>query len=453
MDAGDLKPKDVMPLLASPDAGLRKTAAWIASHHLDWGGALAGFFHERLTAKELDDADRAELEKQLAQFAGDAAIQDLMANLLAEAATATPVRQALLHAMAGANLKAAPTAWTAHVRTSLASADEGVVRSAVATARVLAQTKTAAPDFSPALTRIAADDTRPTDLRLEALAALPGGLKFVEPGLLGFLCANLDPEKPVAMRSSASSVLAKAKLSEAQLLTLADTLKMTGPLEISKVLAAFERATSEAVGLKLMTALQESKGLSGVNPGALKLLVAKYPSSVQEQGNRLLALLNVDEAKQKAHLDELLATLPKGDIRGGQVVFNSAKAACTSCHKMGYVGGNVGPDLTSISQARTERDLLEAIVYPSASFVRSYEPVIVLTKTDEEFSGVLRRDAADEILLATGPNTEVRVARSDIAEMRPGRVSVMPAGLDEQLSRQELADLVAFLKGTKWGPN
>jgi putative heme-binding domain-containing protein len=202
-----------------------------------------------------------------------------------------------------------------------------------------------------------------------------------------------------------------------------------------------------------MTALQESKGLSGVNPGALKMLVAKYPSSVQEQGNKLLALLNVDEAKQKAHLDELLVTLPKGDIRGGQVVFNSAKAACTSCHKMGYVGGNVGPDLTSISQARTERDLLEAIVYPSASFVRSYEPVIVLTKTDEEFSGVLRRDAADEILLATGPNTEVRVARSDIAEMRPGRVSVMPAGLDEQLSKQELADLVAFLKGTKWGPN
>ncbi len=66
---------------------------------------------------------------------------------------------------------------------------------------------------------------------------------------------------------------------------------------------------------------------------------------------------------------------------------------------------------------------------------------------------MLRKDAADEIILATGPNTEVRVARADITEMRPGRVSVMPAGLDEQLSRQELSDLVAFFKGTKWGPN
>jgi hypothetical protein len=53
--------------------------------------------------------------------------------------------------------------------------------------------------------------------------------------------------------------------------------------------------------------------------------------------------------------------------------------------------------------------------------------------------------------LATGPGTEVRIARADIAEMRPSSVSVMPGGLDEQLSRQELADLVAFLKGTKWG--
>lgn len=453
MDNGGLKSEQVTPFLTSPDSELRKAAAWVASHHPDWGGALAGFFRERLTAKNLNDADRAELEKQLAQFAGDGAIQKLMADVLAEPATATATRQVLLHAMAGANPKAAPAAWIRPVGASLESNDETLLRSAVATARVLAQAKTAAPDFSAALLKISAIETRSTDLRLEALAALPGGVKSVEPGLLSFLCANLEPAKSVPTRSAASSVLAKAKLSEAQLLTLADTIKTTGPLEVSKLLTAFEHTTNEAVGLKLITALKESKGLSGVNPGSLKTLVAKYPPSVQEKGTELLTMLDVDEAKQKAHLDDLLATLPKGDIRGGQAVFNSPKAACTSCHKMGYVGGTVGPDLTSISQARTERDLLEAIVYPSASFVRSYEPVIVKMKDDEEYSGVLRKDAPDEVVLATGPNTEARVSRSDIAEMRPGRVSVMPGGLDEQLSKQELADLVAFLKGTKWGPN
>jgi putative heme-binding domain-containing protein len=116
------------------------------------------------------------------------------------------------------------------------------------------------------------------------------------------------------------------------------------------------------------------------------------------------------------------------------------------------MGGHVGPDLTSIGQVRTERDLLESIVYPSASFVRSYEPLIVHTRSDEEYSGVIKKDGEEEIELTTGPNAEVRIARSDITEMRPGTVSVMPAGLDQQLTPQELADLLAFLKATKWGP-
>jgi len=57
------------------------------------------------------------------------------------------------------------------------------------------------------------------------------------------------------------------------------------------------------------------------------------------------------------------------------------------------------------------------------------------------------------VVIGTGPETEVRIARGEITEMRPGTVSVMPQGLDEQLSRQELADLVTFLKNTKWGVN
>jgi putative heme-binding domain-containing protein len=118
---------------------------------------------------------------------------------------------------------------------------------------------------------------------------------------------------------------------------------------------------------------------------------------------------------------------------------------------VGYRGGHLGPDLTSVGTIRTERDLLESIVYPSASFVRSYEPIFVLTKDGDDYTGVLRKDAAEELILATGPETEVHLRRSDIAEMRPGTVSLMPQGLETTFTKQELADLVAFLKNTKWG--
>jgi putative heme-binding domain-containing protein len=223
-------------------------------------------------------------------------------------------------------------------------------------------------------------------------------------------------------------------------------------LELPKLIAAFEHSTNEAVGLKLLTALKESKSRSAIRPDLIKPLLIKYPISVQEQGNELLSSLNVDAAKQSAHLEELLPTLKEGDIRRGQVLFNSPKAACSSCHSMGYLGGKVGPDLTKIGEVRTERDLLESIVYPNASFVRSYEPFVVTKKDDEEVSGILRKDAPDEVVLVTGPETEVHIARTDVTAMRPGTVSIMPAGLEEQLTRQELADLVAFLKATKWGP-
>ena len=96
----------------------------------------------------------------------------------------------------------------------------------------------------------------------------------------------------------------------------------------------------------------------------------------------------------------MLPTLNDGDIVRGQKVFNGSKAACLTCHAIGYLGGKVGPDLTSIGKIRTDRDLLESIVYPSLSFVRSFEPMTVATKDGRTLSGVLKKDAPDEVVLS-----------------------------------------------------
>ncbi|HTL54753.1 MAG TPA: PVC-type heme-binding CxxCH protein [Candidatus Limnocylindrales bacterium] len=451
MDGGNLKPETVAPLLGSPDAQLRSTAAWIAGHHPEWGATLAEFFQQRLAASDLTAADTEELKNQLAEFATSQPIQELVAARLRDANTSPATRKLLLQSIASTSLKNPPEAWVQTVSLSLVAQDESVLEPAVAAARVLSQSKTNLSSFSVALLGMGQTEAHPPALRLRALAALPTGLSSVTPELLHFLCANVDPEKPVSLRADAVTVLAKAKLTDEQLISLCDALKAAGPLEMTRLLGAFETSTNEKVGMKLLGALKESKGLSSLRPDLLQTLLAKYPDSVQQQGKELLALLQVDSEKQRAHLEELLGSLQKGDIRRGQAIFNSEKAACSSCHAMGYLGGHVGPDLTSIGQVRTERDLLESIVYPSASFVRSYEPYIVRTKSDEDYNGVLRKDAPDEVVLATGPTTEARIARSDIADMRPSTVSVMPAGMEQQLSKQELADLVAFLKATKWG--
>jgi putative membrane-bound dehydrogenase-like protein len=451
MDGGGLQPAEVTPLLGSSDGRLRQAASWIVSRHPEWGGALAAYFRNRIAATNLTTLDREELQRQLGQFSRNGEIQELLSATVRGPTSGRAALLIALNAMARAGLKDVPPAWLASVAATLRTDDSSLLRQTVSTARSFSVPKGGHAELPAALLSVARETNTAPEVRLEALATAVSSLPTLDPELFTFVNANLDPAKPVNTRNAAASVLAKAKLTPEQLATLVDLLGKVGPLEMPRLLTAFEKSKDEALGLKLVASLKQVKP-SGLRADLVKTLLTNFPSTVQQQGEELLNTLNADAAKQKARLEDLLAHTNGGDVRRGQVIFNSAKAACSACHAIGYLGGKVGPDLTSIGQVRTERDLLEAIVFPSASFVRSYEPMVIVTTSGEDQSGVLRKDAPDEVVLATGPTTEVRIARSEIAEMRPGAVSVMPQGLDEQLSREELADLVAFLKNTKWGP-
>ncbi len=450
MEGGRLSPGIVTPLLVSGDADLKQTASWIVGRHPEWGRALAGFFRNRLTA-DLSTEERRDLERQLAALARGSEIQALLAEA-SRGAGPREQRETALRAMALASLKEMPESWATGVAAALNTEDGDLVRQAVSTARALPSPGQHSRTGLRAALLAVLDNTRfPTETRLAAAAAIPDGLNRVEPQMFDFLASNIDSSLPVTHRSHAASVLAKAKLAPGQLLTLAGLLKNAGPLELSTLLACFKDASDEELGLKLVAVLQQSRGLMSLRQDVLEPAIAKFPDSVRKKGAEILASLDVDTAAQKARLDGLLARLQVGDIRRGQAVFNSTKAACSSCHTIGYLGGNIGPDLTRIGEIRNERDLLESIVYPSASFVRSYEPLVVVTKSGDVYNGVVRKDGSEEILLATGPKTEARLQRSEIKEMRPGTVSVMPGGVENELSGQELADLLAFLKRTRWG--
>jgi putative heme-binding domain-containing protein len=109
----------------------------------------------------------------------------------------------------------------------------------------------------------------------------------------------------------------------------------------------------------------------------------------------------------------------------------------------------VGPDLSHIGAIRTPRDLLEAIVRPSASFVRSYEPSVVVTTDGRSFQGVVREEPGGLVAVQTSATSLERLPRETVESIEPGRVSLMPQGYDRLLTPQELADLVAFLHRAK----
>jgi putative heme-binding domain-containing protein len=432
---------------------MKETAWWFASRLPAWGGALAGILRDRLAAKDVSAAEQEELARQLARFARATPTQQLLADLLHDASASREAQRIVLRAMAQTGLRQVPDAWVAGVIRVLTSDDAECVREAVATARALniarEREKAKADKLAAALLQLADDDKAAVPVRLAALAAVPGGLTSVKPPLFTLLLGHLDREQPVAVRALAVDVLSRARLNAAQLLALTEVLKTVGPMEVDRLLDPFASSTDDGVGEHLIAALKEAPARSSLRVESIKARLTKYSPQVQKLAEELYAVLNADFVKQKAKLEELLPSLNNGDIRRGQAVFNGTKAACATCHAIGYKGGKVGPDLTRIGSIRSEQDLLEAIVFPSASLVRSYEPVLVTTKSGKVHNGLIKKDVPDELILTTGADQEVRIARNDIDEMVPSKTSLMPAGLDQQLTVQELADLVAFMRACK----
>lgn len=480
---GKLEPQQLGKMLGVNDRELRETAVFVLSRHPEWGAELAGILRSYLDGGlsfgvSAGDAaaqsaeshqNQVDLEQIVARFAKGAEVQQMLAELAAtrvQTPAEKPVRPGLvplrpaqpvngqlnaLRVMRISGLKEWPAAWPAAVASAIVRDDTVILQAAIAVLRTFPAVKdpSQAKDLTTRLQGIVAEAALAAEIRLESLAALSIFTRDLTAEQFALLTENLQADKPLNQRAAAADVVSKAKLTAVQLTELTTQFKTVGPLEADKLLAAYEQGGDEAVGLKLVDTLKESPVLKSLRPDALKLRLAKFSPKVQEQSQPLYEIMNVEAGKQKEKLEGMLAELKGGDVRRGQQVFISQKAACSACHAIGYLGGKVGPDLTRIGGIRTERDILEAIIFPSASFVRSYEPVTIVLADGKVVNGTIRNETSDEIVLATGPKDEVRVSRKDIDEMRPSTVSVMPSGLDQQLTRQQLADVVAFLKAAK----
>ncbi len=459
MDDGALEPGRVVSLLDSSDPVLKETAWWIAARRPTlgpttgpasgpaWGDALARFFEEHLADGRVSAAERDDLQQKLAQFGEHPAIQALLAGNVEGAASRAERLTALrtMAVVARTRVKVLPSPWVAPLVRALASGDVEVVTSVLSVVRAAPAAQDSSSALQTALLRVGLDRARPIQIRLDALAAMPEGFTL-DANVFDVLRAALEPSQPAPIRAAAARSVERARLDGAQLMLLAASLQAAGPLELPRLLRAFGHSGDERAGLAMIAALRQARARSSVRAEILRPVMVKYPESVRQEAETLLTSIGLNSATDVRRLEGLVPEVQGGDPSRGQVVFNSPKAACSTCHAIGYMGGRIGPDLTRIGQVRSERDLLEAIVFPSATFARGYEPVVIRTRSGETRGGVLRSDLPDEVVLASADGNDTRIPRPDILELQAGTVSLMPQGLDEQLTRQELADLMAFLK-------
>lgn len=444
MGGEGLTPERVVALLDPVAPSLRQAAFRVIVSRPAWAGQVRALA-ERWFRDPAGEPGRPEMVQGLvAAFAADAGMQDAVARALREPSLSAPARAVLLEAMLRASPERFPATWVAEARWSLEHPDEGVARRAVAILKAAG-----APDFDEALLALARDERRSAELRVEALGAAAPRLGRLEGALFALLVSCLEADRPPLLRLAAAETLGRAPLDDRQLERLALRAENAGPLDLPRWLPAFERSQNAGVGRKLLEALARSPALESVPADLLRRAIRRFPPEVAAAAQPMLQRLEAGEGGAKARLDELQDVLSGGDPARGREVFLGRKAGCTACHAVAGQGGRVGPDLSRIGAIRSPRDLLEAIVFPSASFARGYEPFVLRTRDGAVLDGLVVRETPDAVYLFTADRTERRIPRASIEDLRQSRISIMPQGLDRQLRREELRDLVAFLASLK----
>jgi putative membrane-bound dehydrogenase-like protein len=445
MSGGGLTREQVVPLLDTDDGDLQQAGLDVMGRHPGWSGEAIELLRGWLRSDKLNAGQQTSLTGSLLAFSGDSKVQHLVVDALANPKTPLATRLLLLRVLARCR-STLPESWLAVLGEALGHEELTVRREAVAAIKTRAISR-----FDGKLDALSKQMTLPVELRIAALDCVAGRQRSLSDEAFALLTAHLTEKTDPLLTTAAARTLGTAPLDDRQLTELANQLARTGPMVVPLAAQAFLRSRNVAVGKALVDALKRSPGVEALSADDLDRLLKSYPAAVRGAARPLLDRLAQRHKEQAGYLAKLTRELLRtpGIVERGKEVFFSRKAGCYACHRAAGKGGTVGPDLSQVGRFRTTRDLLESIVFPSSSIVPEYRQYTIMTKKGKSMLGMIVRETTDAIYLRTSDLAEVRVARTDVEDMTPSKVSLMPEGLEKTMSGQELSDLLEFLNAQK----
>jgi putative heme-binding domain-containing protein len=217
----------------------------------------------------------------------------------------------------------------------------------------------------------------------------------------------------------------------------------------------FSPACREAVIASVLSRPRHHAALlSAVESGAVPLssldsnrrdqLKKSKDEAIRERANHLFV---VDKASDRMRaFDEAKSALSLKPVpANGHEVF---KRACANCHRLDGEGYAVGPDLFDIRNQSKESILLHLVI-PEAEIAPNFASYTCEKKDGSVVSGILIADTPASITLRQGLGIEEVIARSEIADLAASSVSLMPQDLLTSMTQQDLADLLAYLRGER----
>lgn len=136
----------------------------------------------------------------------------------------------------------------------------------------------------------------------------------------------------------------------------------------------------------------------------------------------------------------------EADANAGAAVFAQH---CASCHQIAGVGHQVGPDISD-SRTQTPAQLLTSILDPNRAIDSRYFRYFVLTDDGQVLDGVVAEETSQTVTLLRQNADRVVVPREAIVELKPAGVSLMPEGIESQISPQEMANLISYIKNWRY---
>jgi putative heme-binding domain-containing protein len=181
--------------------------------------------------------------------------------------------------------------------------------------------------------------------------------------------------------------------------------------------------------------------VASVTPQRRQLLLKSKDVSVRQRAERLLAL---PEGDRKAAFEKAKASLIlTGRSANGRGIFTRS---CAICHRLEREGFAVGPDLFDIRNQPKESILLH-IVVPDAEIAPGFAASVVELDDGRIIAGVQASETGESITLKGPGGAEETILRSRLRSTTPMTTSLMPTGMEAAMTEQELADLLAYLKG------
>ena len=293
---------------------------------------------------------------------------------------------------------------------------------------------------------LALDTTASEEVRVAAVEAI-GTLKLSHPQdvLNRLIASSKDAKSSNAVAEAAIRTLPATEDARTKLLELMNDSKL--PLGLRRESLRTFAGVRDG-GLGLIALAKENRLPKEMLVEAMTVVHTHPDRRVRDEAAQVLPLPKSSTGRALPSVYDLIRR--EGKAERGKVVFaREGTNSCASCHRAQGRGNWIGPDLSTIGTKYGREELFRSILNPSAAIGYNFRSHVVAMTDGRIFTGLPIEDTADRLILKTAEGQKISIKPGDIEERKTNEVSLMPEGLAQSMTDQELVDLLVYLETLK----